>query len=597
MKKRLYIFFAIITILILSCLILFINYKTVLTTQNNENITLIYTTHQDILSSYSKRIYEQEDGIETELMNLLKTSTDTIYKGTYKNALSYYYLLEDDYSKYEDLIFSALDDYKNADNTSPLILETYSYMISNSIYEKDYASALAYCYYALDILNSSDYSFINENFAEDIETIIHCNLINIFYNNNLTIRAQKYYNEICKLKPGDFVYDKNNALILYSKLIYNSGIKNHSEELSLANEYFQLSKKNNSRNLEGLRINLGIALLKNNKPDEALPHIKAAEKFYTNNNNTSTLPVIYDTYGDYYYQKKDYDLALDYYIQAYNLFLKDVNSIKSQKETLEKIHSISLESNLNFDFEKYHDDYFKLTNAHNEADSTSMLFLAMNEITTKSYENRLSLQDQKENLLTKASNLKIIVIVLLLIMLSIFIISTFMLTTEITKRRISESKLLSIVNIDTLTKCFTRSYGMNKLNKLTEKKANFCISLIDIDNFKQINDRHGHIIGDKALILVGKKLIELSKVNCYPIRYGGEEFLIVLENKTLSESNIIMNTFKKDLSNSTFSNSLSLTISGGLTEWNGESISELISKTDKLLYKAKNDGKNKIVEL
>ena len=116
------------------------------------------------------------------------------------------------------------------------------------------------------------------------------------------------------------------------------------------------------------------------------------------------------------------------------------------------------------------------------------------------------------------------------------------------------------------------------------------IVFIDLDNFKEINDKNGHSYGDKILTIVGKSLTDHYRTaNCY--RYGGDEFLIIAERET--EEGIVSSfgDMKKQLASS------DICLSGGYVSGVPETVSELrsmIMQADEMLYQSKEEGKNQI---
>ncbi len=125
--------------------------------------------------------------------------------------------------------------------------------------------------------------------------------------------------------------------------------------------------------------------------------------------------------------------------------------------------------------------------------------------------------------------------------------------------------------------------------------------MMDIDHFKVINDTHGHLVGDDVLKEISKILLELTRQSDIVVRYGGEEFIVLLPNTkikgALSIANKIHTTigdFKIPINN----NILKFTISIGVAEcdWKAENtIDSIIYSADKLLYEAKNSGRNRVV--
>ena len=113
--------------------------------------------------------------------------------------------------------------------------------------------------------------------------------------------------------------------------------------------------------------------------------------------------------------------------------------------------------------------------------------------------------------------------------------------------------------------------------------------MIDIDNFKKINDTFGHNKGDEVIKSLANLLKESIKGKDIVARIGGEEFILLLQDiKTLDAINFL-NTLCKDIAK------LNFTVSIGLTTQKLNSLDEMITQADKLLYKAKESGKNRVI--
>lgn len=123
------------------------------------------------------------------------------------------------------------------------------------------------------------------------------------------------------------------------------------------------------------------------------------------------------------------------------------------------------------------------------------------------------------------------------------------------------------------------------------------LALIDIDNFKSVNDTFGHRVGDIVLKEVTKKIEDGISSEDIAFRYGGEEFAIIFTNKTVNESFQIVDQIRESISQIHFQTMAgqNVTISGGVSDYCTGSGKDLIfNNADSNLYKAKHDGKNKI---
>jgi diguanylate cyclase (GGDEF)-like protein len=160
------------------------------------------------------------------------------------------------------------------------------------------------------------------------------------------------------------------------------------------------------------------------------------------------------------------------------------------------------------------------------------------------------------------------------------------------------SKLVIVSETDELTGTSNRRYIMNKLERilLLQDIDNLSIIMLDIDNFKSVNDTYGHNMGDEVLKLVSIQIRKHIRRDDILGRIGGEEFLIVLQNTPLEDAYHKAEELRKSIEDMRWDiNGLHVTISGGVhTYKQGDSLDEFLDEADKLLYQAKNSGRNKM---
>ncbi|SMB87047.1 diguanylate cyclase (GGDEF) domain-containing protein [Desulfonispora thiosulfatigenes DSM 11270] len=124
------------------------------------------------------------------------------------------------------------------------------------------------------------------------------------------------------------------------------------------------------------------------------------------------------------------------------------------------------------------------------------------------------------------------------------------------------------------------------------------IIVIDIDDFKNINDTYGHTVGDKVLKQLATLLQNNLRASDTIARLGGEEFIILLSRVSLEEAKIVADRFREIIMKNEFivnEFTINITASLGLSILPGiESIDNYYQSADKALYRAKNDGKNKV---
>lgn len=178
---------------------------------------------------------------------------------------------------------------------------------------------------------------------------------------------------------------------------------------------------------------------------------------------------------------------------------------------------------------------------------------------------------------------------------------TKLLEVQNKRLEIVQKKLKKQLNKDTLTKIFNRKFYNEKIEELVfEYKRydhTFSFLIFDIDNFKNINDTYGHNMGDKVLIALTRLVQKQLRITDYFFRVGGEEFIVLLTNTNLKDALQVAQKVRMEVANklNTIENQ-TITISLGLTQVNQNDDSETICKrADKLLYEAKDNGKNQVI--
>lgn len=128
-----------------------------------------------------------------------------------------------------------------------------------------------------------------------------------------------------------------------------------------------------------------------------------------------------------------------------------------------------------------------------------------------------------------------------------------------------------------------------------------CIALLDIDNFKRLNDTYGHQTGDDALIHLVKIIQENLRPNDIVARLGGEEFIIIYPESDLEQATAALVRLQRELTKAYFmadEKKLLITFSAGVSVWShGESMETVIGRADDAMYQAKETGKNKVVAI
>lgn len=165
-----------------------------------------------------------------------------------------------------------------------------------------------------------------------------------------------------------------------------------------------------------------------------------------------------------------------------------------------------------------------------------------------------------------------------------------------------EFRLKNIAHLDSLTGVANR-YALNEYIKLLENQptqfSETCLMVIDIDHFKQVNDVYGHLMGDQVIQFVAEKLKENIRTSDLLVRYGGDEFIVLIENVGMERALKIAEKIRSEIYEAKSVDnvrcpdlkvSISIGVAIGATSWMA-----LLEKADRALFQAKEQGKNKVV--
>ncbi|MDH0655365.1 GGDEF domain-containing protein [Acinetobacter johnsonii] len=164
-----------------------------------------------------------------------------------------------------------------------------------------------------------------------------------------------------------------------------------------------------------------------------------------------------------------------------------------------------------------------------------------------------------------------------------------------------EFRLKNIAHLDSLTGVANR-YALNEYIKLLENQptqfSETCLMVIDIDHFKQVNDVYGHLMGDQVIQFVAEKLKENIRTSDLLVRYGGDEFIVLIENIGMERALKIAEKIRSEIYEAKSVDSvrcpdlkvsISIGVAIGATSWMA-----LLEKADRALFQAKEQGKNKV---
>jgi diguanylate cyclase (GGDEF)-like protein len=175
---------------------------------------------------------------------------------------------------------------------------------------------------------------------------------------------------------------------------------------------------------------------------------------------------------------------------------------------------------------------------------------------------------------------------------------------EVEKRLLKSEQTYKDLSItDDLTQLYNSRHFYEKLkeeiDRLSRYKQPLSLLLIDIDDFKKINDEYGHLKGDKALKIAGRIFQDCLRTTDTAYRYGGEEFTILLPGTGIEAAMNVAERIRNRFATHDFSlianETLNISVSIGATQFKlGEKMEAFVKRTDDALYVAKQKGKNRV---
>ncbi|MGB5470498.1 MAG: diguanylate cyclase, partial [Woeseiaceae bacterium] len=174
------------------------------------------------------------------------------------------------------------------------------------------------------------------------------------------------------------------------------------------------------------------------------------------------------------------------------------------------------------------------------------------------------------------------------------------LTKSLEIERVEAVRLRKLAVTDWLTNLRNHSYSKRCLGAALEQvrieKSPLCVIMADLDHFKEINDAHGHLVGDEILQIAAGRMISGARADDEICRYGGEEFLFILQDTDITEGEEVAERVRMHINGDAMHSrdaQLMVTISLGVAQArDGDTVDTLIGRADQALYEAKHAGRD-----
>jgi len=168
-----------------------------------------------------------------------------------------------------------------------------------------------------------------------------------------------------------------------------------------------------------------------------------------------------------------------------------------------------------------------------------------------------------------------------------------------------QQELEYLANVDGLTGLFNRrwmnEFFQRQIARALRDNKPMALLIADLDHFKQINDIHGHVVGDEVLFAVASILARLVRPTDLLARFGGEEFALILPDTSLHDAKQIAERMRVEIDNTRIKidnespHEIHVTLSLGVTSLMlGDEINNILTRADRALYHAKENGRNRV---
>ena len=281
--------------------------------------------------------------------------------------------------------------------------------------------------------------------------------------------------------------------------------------------------------------------------------------------------------AEYFEYNREYDLAIETYKNLI-LMCEESNDIYNKRRVIKDLTNIAINyesDNLDKEYDEYINGVITLIR-----DNQISIYKDYSYFIVENVKNQIELDNQRSKI-----QFFIRIVTFSLICISIFFIIVF--------TRIKRLKRLN--KVDGLTQVYNRAYFNKKYREITKENNDFAIIMMDVDNFKILNDTYGHKIGDNVLMTICNTMEKLLYNDYYLYRYGGEEFVVVGVYRTKEEVTLLAERIRKEVENIIWENDINVTLSLGIAYSSTNCKYDVLEAADKNLYKAKKSGKNKIV--
>ncbi len=345
-------------------------------------------------------------------------------------------------------------------------------------------------------------------------------------------------------------------------------------------------------NLTKHYLSLGEYYVAKDNVKKAIEYLKMAEDRFNSEtyfNYTNFDIELYTAYGDAYLAKRDYDKALEYY------------------KKVEKLYSYRFDSPPDkYCLEGFYETYKGKGEYDKACRYAELMYEALNEsyisqeqqyatYMVEKYQNEQN--EEKISKLQERNRKLLYVVIIVCVLIAIFTLLLISIHNRTKKIELLNQKLKEIGENDGLTGLFNRramnDYLRENWDMIVKQELPVTMIMMDVDYFKKYNDCYGHQMGDEVLSQIGKIIATHTRKSDFAVRYGGEEFLIIMPKTSENEAFAVAEKIKESVDRLQIPHEKSqvndyVTISMGIYSANENmSSSDVLGRADQTLYEAK----------
>ncbi|MGL4655446.1 MAG: tetratricopeptide repeat-containing diguanylate cyclase [Sarcina sp.] len=524
--------------------------------------------------------YLEDEKVKNDIESIAKVNyflgLNSFFTEDYENAIKYFLESKKEFKSKNNYFYT---------------LNINNYLINVFSTEENYVEELRILYENYQVLKSNEIKGLNEKELEKVEINTIAGLLKISALLEMTEISDVYYQELLDLTSKS---DETYALEVYAKYFYNFKIKNFELAERYAKEFISVVEsveKHGDPAIASAQMPLLKIYMENGELEKAQKPFNIINKVYGDKRNRikGTLLMIEGRYLQE--KKKDFNGANKFYQEAIEIFeeIHDNEGLLQGIESIIKLRG-KIEIDLNYYINKAKDIYTEY-NHENVISEIADILNIMSREQLKEEQSEIIKRFEVENKVILLSNIMRFLYILIIILL---VVTTSIFKKEVSKRQEKEKEIRKMMKKDFLTQAYTKEFILEKMKECMLHNEKFTFLLIDIDNFKKINNSYGYSYGDKILKLIVEEVKGSIVDFGYIGRVSGDEFIILLNENV--NARLIISLIKGKVNNiNSEKTSGIVTLSGGGLQWKDESIDELFKKAGLLLMEAKLEGKDKFI--